>query len=480
MTRFVVRRILALVLMATVAWSAVFAPLSSYAVTGLVGIPQIWADSPITRGAGTTFHFNYSGAADPDWRIFKWSLSISSQDEWPPEYQYSYSRFNPSNPFEGVGTVSDELIPLTWNGRTNSGVVFPPGTYTVTFVMAVFVNSQIHAVDHSFEISVQSSAPAPTPAPTPTPTPTPIPTPTIDPAAAFDPVVLIHGLGGTPEQWQNASINNDYFSLLKSWGYPDNYIAAYHYAGVGVGKNGYNNQGDIPTMAGNMRQTIMQLRQASLSRGGDGEVDIVAFSMGGLIARQYVKDYPNDHYLDQVISIGTPYQGSWLMESADKLGPVEQPTNYLLMNLFRSAGLGIDPNQLATQQMKPMSNVLQQLSVIPRKPEIEYYTLFGDMNARLSMTLFDVALYSKQLNIGDGVVSAASAKTVSAYQSSTSTRYYDNVVRDISFKLEPASFGFGYNAVMATGSVVLSRYFHLHLTRQSDVQSEARGILLNE
>ena len=40
------------------------------------------------------------------------------------------------------------------------------------------------------------------------------------------------------------------------------------------------------------------------------KVDIIAHSMGGLLSRRYVLDNPNDHHIDKLITVGTPWLGS--------------------------------------------------------------------------------------------------------------------------------------------------------------------------
>ena len=115
--------------------------------------------------------------------------------------------------------------------------------------------------------------------------------------------------------WQDAENNSDYFGLLKKWGYPDEYLAAYSYTGTGVGINGYNNQGHIPDAAAGMRDAVLALSEISKQNGGDGQVDIVAHSMGGLIVGQYLLHNSNDGRIRNVVTMGAPFQGSFWMEN---------------------------------------------------------------------------------------------------------------------------------------------------------------------
>ena len=38
----------------------------------------------------------------------------------------------------------------------------------------------------------------------------------------------------------------------------------------------------------------------------DRRIDILAHSMGGLIARRYILDNPTNHHIDKMVTIGTP------------------------------------------------------------------------------------------------------------------------------------------------------------------------------
>lgn len=434
-------------------------------VTEILGTPRMWADTT-TVGKGTTFYIDYAGVADPPLLVAAWAFGVEDAD-------YNYI-FNTSmvNPVSGVGTVGSMPTSVSWNGKTGDGVVFPVGKYDAVVTMAVMTSVGLQATTAHLAIQVLPSGGAITP-PVSLPSPTLIST--VDPASLLHPVLLIHGLNSYPDMWQDAAHNNDYFALLKSWGYPDNYVSTYHYSGVGVGKNGYNNQGDIPVMAAGMRNAIMQLHNASLARGGDGLVDIVCHSMGGLIARQYLKEFPDDSYLGKVVSIGTPYQGSWLMDANSRLGVLKQPLDSSLEDLLKPYGFNLSVNNLAEIEMTPNSSILNGFNTLRAYQNIQYYTLYGSIKFKYTESIFDLHLHSDTLDFGDGVVLENSASMVSSNQVSTRIPFATTEIHDVPLVL--SGFGVTYSLITDFKNVMSEPYFHNNLTRQLEVQISVRKAL---
>ncbi len=194
-------------------------------------------------------------------------------------------------------------------------------------------------------------APTPTPTPTPTPIPTPVPSKT--------PLIFIPGIAGselkaaTDILWSSDNehgglftntykagdviwVNNgeaikpgddDYFDVLRM--YPDGTISQANlaltgnlYAGAYQGainfftSNGYTlNQNffvfpydwrlDLAGTASLLDQKIQDIKRA-----GSAKVDIVAHSMGGLVARNYIADATRAQNVRKLINLGTPHLGS--------------------------------------------------------------------------------------------------------------------------------------------------------------------------
>lgn len=418
--------------------------------------------------ASYLFHFEVPGLANNHTQTWHWL--IISQDE-------QYFACNGL-----LGYAQPMLRDYIWDEKTScqskvgDGILFPPGHYHG--LLSVQGESYSEQGVTRFELDIPEASAPITPTPLPEISPTPTPTPTPDPASALHPVLLIHGLTGYPELWQDAAHNSDYFALLKSWGYPADYIAAYHYSGVGVGKDGYNNQGDIPEMAAGMGNAIEQLHQASLARGGDGLVDIVCHSMGGLIARQYLKEHPADSHLGKVISVGTPYQGSWLMGVDDSFGVLKPTINSTLKVVLSQFGIDANPDSIAAREMTPQSSTLFELGSILKHPEIKYYTIFGSIKLHYEFSLFNLKLSSETYDVGDVVVLEPSATTVSGYQPSKKIQFSDTLSHNIPLALGRLGQGFAITSDVA--DLMSNPYFHNNLTRQPDVQSEIEKDLLDE
>ena len=62
------------------------------------------------------------------------------------------------------------------------------------------------------------------------------------------------------------------------------------------------------------------------------KVRIVAHSMGGLVARRYILDHPGTHYVDRMVSLGTPWLGSPRIIQALEDGTLDLKTNLLWIN----------------------------------------------------------------------------------------------------------------------------------------------------
>lgn len=150
--------------------------------------------------------------------------------------------------------------------------------------------------------------PTPTPTPLP-PTPTPTPTPTPKPP---EPIVLVPGMlasqnkkvlyedqsGGT---WKFVFGGNIYKGLIQKL----------NQAGFTEGQNLFIAHYDWrkPVAEAAQQYLAPMIAHAKQVTGRD-KVDIIAHSMGGLVARAYIQgnDYAND--VDQLVMLGTPNKGA--------------------------------------------------------------------------------------------------------------------------------------------------------------------------
>jgi len=119
----------------------------------------------------------------------------------------------------------------------------------------------------------------------------------------FDPVVIIPGITGSQKDvlgWHLDPIMHTY----------DNLVASFEENGYEKGKNlfefPYEWRSSNVETAQKLKEKINEIKEKT----GLPAVDIVAHSMGGLVARQYIEsdDYEND--INQLITLGTPHKGA--------------------------------------------------------------------------------------------------------------------------------------------------------------------------
>lgn len=159
------------------------------------------------------------------------------------------------------------------------------------------------------------------------------------PVLALDPVVFVHGYSGS-------TIVN--FSSMISWfkadGYPANYLYYYTYNSLPGVANGAN---------------ILKAKvDDCLARTGKTKVDLVCHSMGGLVARYYMKYLGGAGKVNQVVYIATPHKGTYVAfadiftQAAKDLRPGSSIVNMLLgycpgMSLWSGCDEIVIPNSSA-------------------------------------------------------------------------------------------------------------------------------------
>src|SRR5213080_3211372 len=113
--------------------------------------------------------------------------------------------------------------------------------------------------------------------------------PRLEPGDPHPPVVLLHGYAQHPANflWLARRLARDGWRHL------------YPVAHVPVG-------GDIEQSARRLAAALDRIRRAS----GATQVDIVAHSMGGLVARAYIRTRGRASGIGRLITLGTPHQGT--------------------------------------------------------------------------------------------------------------------------------------------------------------------------
>ncbi|MFH1562083.1 MAG: hypothetical protein ABIF11_01500 [Nitrospirota bacterium] len=143
---------------------------------------------------------------------------------------------------------------------------------------------------------------------------------------------------------------------------------------------------------------------------------LVGYSEGGLIAREYVQNNPDQaKHVKRLITIGTPHYGSnvtaglaSLLMKDPSLSPGTKPNWFgvIMCLISKDAGRNVKAiarGDVGLRDMLPNSKYLKQLNSLPVPPNIEYICLVGNTWDISSPDLFDVTDH-------DGVVSGYSQR----------------------------------------------------------------------
>jgi pimeloyl-ACP methyl ester carboxylesterase len=285
----------------------------------------------------------------------------------------------------------------------------PMGTIHVRVGSKIGAGEEIYWSETS---SIEQKGPFPYfPRPSPSATPKPTPPP-------HHPIIFIHGLGGRPSDWENKEANRDYVGFLEDIGLDRNFFHLYSYADYnhdGV----YDWEGDINGIASDLPTVVEELSEKSKEVGGDGKVDVVAFSLGGLVSRAYFASSSFSHKIGKFIDIATPHQGVYLGEIVNLLdsiplkGPaIRKAFLKFVGSIWNSVreGQGMDFDSPAAQQVIPKSEFLQFLNQVEKTPKtLDYYCLYGDIHVTFNQKLFRWTLKSQKFGLGDLIMTPESA-----------------------------------------------------------------------
>ncbi len=122
-------------------------------------------------------------------------------------------------------------------------------------------------------------------------------------AKDYDPIIFVHGFVGSTVVNFTSMIHN-----FKEAGYPSNRLYYYTYNTLPGVKNG----------AEILKSKVAEV----LANTGKSKVDIITHSMGGLVARYYMKKLGGASNVDQIVNVATPHKGTiWAA-----LAPITQAT----------------------------------------------------------------------------------------------------------------------------------------------------------
>jgi len=300
-----------------------------YQIIGTVGTPI--ANSSVTYGTDLTFNNTFNGVDIALQSQGSSNFDICSQGH--EAYAITYNNLNSPTPtptptpktplilIPGIGG-SEFKSSQTFTSRIKDCGIFPTLIYSVNDI--VWVNKGIAAISLCDDY--------------------------------FD-VLKLKADGKTPEYPQivlnNTLFEDAYGGTIKF--FTDN--------GYEMGKTlfifPYDWRKDIGITKSDLDNKINQIK----AQTGNAKVDIVAHSMGGLVARNYIADITKAQNIDKLFTLGTPHLGSVEILKTLQYG------NYFGPN-FLFGLVGLNP----TEVKDVMQNFTGGFELIPTKKYFEFYS----------------------------------------------------------------------------------------------------------
>jgi CDP-diacylglycerol--serine O-phosphatidyltransferase len=144
-------------------------------------------------------------------------------------------------------------------------------------------------------------------------------------AAGPNPVVLIHGLNSESRKWAPYVGADGFLATIGRQGFAVGDGQAPGVINAGNELEALKTTNTIAENAAQLRTYIAGVKEIT----GAGRVDIVAHSMGGLIARYYIDRLMPERDVDRLIMLGTPNGGSSCAALPARLGVSSPATNEL-------------------------------------------------------------------------------------------------------------------------------------------------------
>lgn len=314
-------------------------------------------------------------------------------------------QYNTTELFNSISSVT-----MTWPNTNSVKTVTGAMLNSPLFLFKLWQSTGLKNTDIDvllFNIRYHTIAPTPTPVPTSTPTPTPIP--------AKTPLLLIPGIGGSElktveaihwsqpdghggtfthaypaeeKVWVNSIEaikpgEDDYFDILRlkadgqtgeaNLVLTGNLFEAHQGAIDFFVSNGYILNKDLYVFPYDWRKDIAltawlldQKIESIKQQTGSTKVDIVAHSMGGLVARNYIADADRGAKIRKLITLGTPFLGA--TKATKNLIYGDCLTT--LPVLFGSLCMG-----LASSEVKDvMQNMISAFQILPSQRYFDFYS----------------------------------------------------------------------------------------------------------
>ncbi len=251
------------------------------------------------------------------------------------------------------------------------------------------------------------------------------------------PVILVHGFTGDVDDWgREEDAESIYGQLIRR--YDKSLI---HRLSYPPGPDGQPyDKADATCTARYLMEAVDVLSRIDRQIGGNGKVDIVAHSLGGLITRQLLgyRDISGPHQVQysgnigRFIDLATPHSGSAYIDlynkGADAMADAWGTSitgNKIAQPIIRSAIRDLfntlediypempNPESPAGRQLAPDSEFIKNLNQRPSPGDVDYYLLYGDIGFDFATKFFDIPVTSNQVaSVGDLLVSKDNATTI--------------------------------------------------------------------
>jgi pimeloyl-ACP methyl ester carboxylesterase len=287
------------------------------------------------------------------------------------------------------------------------------------------------------------------------------------------PVIFIHGFGGRPGDWQRRG----YLDLLLKNGYDSDLLQTYAYADYDF-DGAYDAGGEIRGVSRDLPALISSLRRLHRARGGDGKVDLVMFSLGGLLGRTYLRSVLREPGVGKFVDVASPHRGvrwlrGWEGLGVGPEGPALQKALATLVREFyeRRGERPLDLEAPAVRELAPGSDFLDWVNAEAPSREVDYHLLYGDIKVRFSQRLFHLDLKSKEYSLGDLLIDPASATTIPGVNPHLHAFTSNHQVR---IRPVRGQGGWLYRLDLQLPNL---RYWHSQLIRQKEVKMKVLEIL---
>lgn len=299
------------------------------------------------------------------------------------------------------------------------------------------------------------------------------------------PVIFVHGLGGHAYDWEAGGNKEDYKIKLGAKYAADDpaflpeWLLSYNYTGVDAKTGGYNNQGTIEEVSLGMEQAVATLSAQHKAAGGDGQVDLLGFSLGGLVIREYLATHSTSHNIHQAVTIASPHQGAYVADIrkiADAFGfnPVtKQYVISLMQSIGEVAQINVDPGKPVVEELYPDSDYVKNLRLINIDSPPIFDTIAGSISIKFKQRLFGRDFTFIPLDMGDLIMSEQSATTITPLIPNYIVPFSQDITVPLRFSRDGGFIGLDVSIPYLSAI----RYRHLEISQQQDVVNKVTDLL---